>query len=103
VIPIDVVKIFAALANETRYQIVQNLKNRAIGTCCDRIEFYEGGVSVGDVVNATGLAQSTVSKHLAVLEEAGLVHKEKRGLWTCYFLNKPRIEAFLAIVSRELG
>lgn len=99
----DIVKVCDALAHETRYQIVMALKNRAIGTCCDRIEYYEGGVSVGDVVKASGLAQSTVSKHLAVLEAAGVVFREKRGLWTCYFLNRPVIDEFLATISRDLG
>jgi len=99
----DVAKICDALAHETRYQIVRDLKNKAIGTCCDRIEYYEGGVSVGDVVKATGLAQSTVSKHLAILEDAGVIYKEKRGLWTCHFLNKPVIQEFLLTIGRELG
>jgi ArsR family transcriptional regulator, arsenate/arsenite/antimonite-responsive transcriptional repressor len=99
----NIVKICDALAHETRYQIVQDLKNKSIGTCCDRIEYYEGGVSVGDVVKATGLAQSTVSKHLTVLEKAGVIYKEKRGLWTCYFLNQPVIQEYISALSRELG
>ena len=98
----DPVKICAALGNKTRYQIVSSLKNKSIGTCCNRIEYYENGVSVGDVVNLTQLAQSTVSRHLAVLEEAGLIYKEKRNLWTCYFLNTKLIEAYLNELEQDL-
>lgn len=98
----DITKICNALGNETRYRIVKTLKDRTIGTCCDRIEYYENGISVGDVVKATGLAQSTVSQHLAVLEKAEIIYREKRGLWTCFFLNKPVIEEFLSTICKEL-
>lgn len=98
----DISKICDALGNVTRYQIVKALKNRDIGTCCDRIEYYENGVSVGDVVNATGLAQSTVSQHLKVLVGSGIIIKEKRGQWTCFFLNKPLVEEFIKGLYRDL-
>ena len=91
----DISKICDALGNETRYQIVKALKDKAIGTCCDRIEYYENGISVGDVVKATGLAQSTVSQHLKVLVDSGIILKEKRGQWTCFFLNKELVESFI--------
>lgn len=96
------VEISAALGNKTRYQIITSLKNHSIATCCNRIEYYENGVSVGDVVKLTGLAQSTVSQHLAVLEKAGLVLKEKRDLWTCYFLNSEVIEEYLKKLNQDL-
>ena len=94
----ELCKICNALGNETRFQIVKALKDHTIGTCCDKIQYFEGAISVADVVASTGLAQSTVSQHLAVLEQAGVVRREKRGQWTCYFLNKGLLEAF----SREL-
>jgi ArsR family transcriptional regulator len=90
----DIPKICDALGNETRYWIVKAIKNKTIGTCCDRIEIFEAGVSVSDVVAATGLAQSTVSQHLAVLEEAGVIVREKRGHWTCFFLNRKLLNKF---------
>lgn len=98
----DVVAICDALGNKTRYQLIKSLKNKSISTCCNRIEYYENGVSVGDVVKLTGLAQSTVSQHLAVLEKAGLVYKEKRDLWSCYFLNNDVIEKFLTELNQDL-
>jgi DNA-binding transcriptional ArsR family regulator len=98
----DIVKICDALGNKTRYQIIKSLKDRSISTCCDRIEYYENGVSVGDVVKLTSLAQPTVSQHLAVLEKAGLLNKEKREHWTCYFLNTDVIEEYLKELRRDL-
>lgn len=99
----DVVTICNALGNKTRFQLIKALKCNSIVTCCDRIEYHENGVSVGDVVKLTGLAQSTVSQHLAVLEKAGLIYKEKRDLWSCYFLNIEVIEAFLKEINQDLS
>jgi ArsR family transcriptional regulator len=98
----DISKICAALGNETRYQIVKALKDKNIETCCDRIEYFENGISVGDVVKATGLAQSTVSQHLKVLVDSGIIIKEKRGQWTCFFLNKQLIEDLIKGLYRDL-
>ncbi|HNW87183.1 MAG TPA: metalloregulator ArsR/SmtB family transcription factor [Candidatus Limiplasma sp.] len=94
--------ICSALGNHTRYQLVKAMRDRSIETCCDRIEFFENGVSVGDVVKFTGLAQSTVSQHLAVLMNANLIRREKRELWSCYFLNRPVLDAFLLQLGEEL-
>ena len=96
----DLTKICNALGNDTRYQIVKALKDKAIGTCCDKIQYFENGISVADVVASTGLAQSTVSQHLAVLEQTGLILREKRGSWTCFFLNKPLLKDFIDDFSK---
>jgi DNA-binding transcriptional ArsR family regulator len=90
----DLVRICNALGNETRFQIVKALKERSIGTCCGKIQYFENGVSVADVVQSTGLAQSTVSQHLSVLEQSGVILREKRGQWTCFFLNNELMEDF---------
>ena len=91
-----------ALGNKTRYQLIKALKEKSIATCCDRFEFFENGVSVGDVVKFTGLAQSTVSQHLAVLEKANLIRKEKRDLWSCYFLNQEVLDEFMEQMKKDL-
>jgi ArsR family transcriptional regulator len=100
---VNISKVCDALGNEVRYQIVRSLKNKSIATCCNRIEYHENGISVGDVVNATGLAQSTVSQHIKVLLEAEVIYKEKRGQWTCFFLNNSVVEEFIKELSKELS
>lgn len=99
---LDMDVICNALSNKTRYQLIKALKEKTISSCCDRLEFFENGVSVGDVVKFTGLAQSTVSQHLAALEKANLVYKEKRELWSCYFLNLPVLEEFILQLKKDL-
>lgn len=41
----------------------------------------------GDIVDAVGLAQSTVSEHLRILKAAGVITGEISGPRTCYALN----------------
>ena len=98
----DMTAILAALGNPVRYQLVKALRDHSIETCCGRIELFENGVSVGDVVKFTGLAQSTVSQHLSVLVNAGIIRREKRDLWSCYFLNQPVLEEFLKSLNQDL-
>jgi ArsR family transcriptional regulator len=78
------------------------MKDKAIGTCCGMIEYFEDGVSVGDVVTVTGLAQSTVSQHLSVLEQAGIIIREKRSQWTVFFLNKQLLNDFCLALGETL-
>jgi ArsR family transcriptional regulator len=63
-----------ALGNPVRFQIVQILAEKQV--CI-----------TGEIVESTTLAQSTVSQHLKVLREAGLIQGEIEGPATCYCLN----------------
>ena len=58
----------AALAHPTRLEAFRLL-----------IQQEPEGLSTGQLVEASGLSQSTFSTHLAVLAKAGLVTSEKRG------------------------
>ena len=82
-------KMLKALGNPIRFQILKTLAERQ--TCI-----------TGEIVETTPLAQSTVSQHLKVLREAGLIHGEVEGPATCYCLNaegirwlKEQIESWL--------
>jgi ArsR family transcriptional regulator, arsenate/arsenite/antimonite-responsive transcriptional repressor len=63
-----------ALGNPVRFQIVEFLSENQM--CI-----------TNDIVKNTPLAQSTVSQHLKVLREAGLIQGEIEGPATCYCLN----------------
>jgi DNA-binding transcriptional ArsR family regulator len=67
-----------ALGNPVRFQIMQILAEKQM--CI-----------TGEIVEFTNLAQSTVSQHLKVLREAGLVAGEIEGPATCYCLNPEAI------------
>lgn len=70
-------KIFKALGDRNRLRIVNMLKERALCVC--------------EITNILKLSQSTVSGHLRVLRDAGLVDDVKDGLWVEYRLCKDKI------------
>ena len=70
-----------ALAHPIRVQIVRLLMT--VDTCV-----------CGDIVQKLPLAQSTVSQHLKILKDAGLVEGEIDGQRTCYCLNREALAEF---------
>jgi ArsR family transcriptional regulator len=66
-----------AIADETRQKIMTEC------CCC--------WVSVGDLAIKLGVSQPTVSHHLAILREAGLVNSRDEGKQTFYTLNQENI------------
>ena len=66
-----------AIADETRQKIMSEC------CCC--------WISVGDLTNKLGVSQPTVSHHLAILRDAGLVNLREEGKQTFYTLNQESI------------
>jgi ArsR family transcriptional regulator len=52
-----------------------------------------GEACVCEMVEPLGLSQPTVSHHLRVLHEAGLLRRERRGTWAYYTVVPERLEA----------
>jgi len=78
---------FGVLADPTRLRLLSLIA--AAGDAC----------AACDLVEPLGVSQPTVSHHLKVLREAGLVESEKRGRWVYY---RPVPER-LGVLSRALG
>ncbi len=53
----------------------------------------------GDIVDAVGLAQSTVSEHLRILKSAGLITGEISGPRTCYALAPESLAPLAAFID----
>lgn len=68
----EFIKVMKALSDPNRVKIVKLLQRKVLCVC--------------EIKEALGLAQSTASKHLKILEEAGLVNYTKDGLWVNYHL-----------------
>ena len=62
-----------------------------------------GPLTVGEVVDATGLSQSNVSNHLACLRDCGLVVSEPEGRFVRYGLSDPRVPDMLATANSLLA
>jgi ArsR family transcriptional regulator len=88
-------KMLKALGNPVRFQIVEFLAENQM--CI-----------TNDIVQNMPLAQSTVSQHLKVLREAGIIEGEIEGPATCYCLNqegirwlKEQVESWLTTCCDE--
>jgi len=83
-----VVPLLKALADPVRLRLLSLVASHADGEAC-----------VCDLQDAFELSQPTISHHLKVLHEAGLLDREKRGVWVYY-----RVSAgALADLSALLG
>ncbi len=78
-------KVLKALAHPTRLLLVQELAETPRCVC--------------ELRDAAGLDISTVSKHLALLRNAGIVEDEKRGLKVFYSLKTPCVLNFFKCVE----
>lgn len=65
-------KVMKALSDPNRVKIIKMLQHRMMCVC--------------EIQAALNVAQPTVSKHMKILEEAGLVDHKKDGLWVNYYL-----------------
>ena len=63
----------------------------------------DGEACVCDLVEPVGLSQPTVSHHLKVLTDAGLVTREKRGVWAHYSIVPGALGAVTAQLGAQLG
>lgn len=67
--------VFKALADPNRLRLLSIVKAESSGESC-----------VCDLTNPLDLGQPTVSHHLKILVDAGLLQREKRGTWAYYSL-----------------
>ena len=79
---------FHALADPVRLSILSILASSS-----------EGEVCVCDFVVPVGKSQPTVSHHLKILSEAGLVQSDRRGKWVWYSLNRERLSGLRAAID----
>lgn len=72
----DSARIMKALCDQNRLRIMMVLRS--------------GPMTVGEIREVIGISMSTVSRHLAILRDAGFIIDEKRGKWVRYGLrDKP--------------
>lgn len=84
----DFIKVMKALSDPNRVRIVKMLQHKLMCVC--------------EVQEALQISQSSVSKHLKILEEAGLVDFKKDGLWVNYYLTDGRKSPYVAALMGNL-
>ena len=84
----DLARMFKALGDPVRLRLLSMVASHIGGQAC-----------VCDLTPAFDLSQSTISHHLKVLREAGLLECERRGTWVFYWV----VPAALAQLAAVLG
>jgi ArsR family transcriptional regulator len=84
----EFIRVMKAVSDPTRVKIIKILEKRMLCVC--------------ELQTALGAAQSTTSKHLKILEEAGLVASHKDGLWVNYTLADGSQSPFAAALLGNL-
>jgi DNA-binding transcriptional ArsR family regulator len=79
---------FRALAEPARLCVLQEMR--------------DGELTVGEIVEATGLGTANVSKHLQLLHASGFVTRRKEGLFVYYSLAGAEVVQLCDIMCRQL-
>lgn len=85
----DLARLLKAVADPARLQLIALLGAHTDHAAC-----------VCDLTGPLELSQPTVSHHLKVLMDAGVVEREKRGYWTWYSLQPGRLAELAGMLSR---
>lgn len=78
---------FAALSDPIRLRLLSFITSST------------GEVCACDLVEPSGRSQPTVSHHMKILVDAGLIEREKRGLWVWYRAIPARLDALRAVLG----
>jgi ArsR family transcriptional regulator, arsenate/arsenite/antimonite-responsive transcriptional repressor len=84
----DLAQLLRALAEPTRLRLVSLVAAHEGGEAC-----------VCELTGPLGLSQPTISHHLKVLIDAGILTREKRGVWAYYALVPGALDAVAAVLS----
>lgn len=90
----DLAPMFKALGDPVRLRILSLIAGHEGGQCC-----------VCEITPAFALSQPTISHHLKMLREAGLLDSERRGTWVYYRVDPTalqRLSAALTAVKEEV-
>ena len=81
-----------ALADPVRLRLLSLVASHADGEAC-----------VCDLNDAFDLSQPTISHHLKVLHEAGLLTRSKRGVWVYYRVDRDALGALTTLLGGVAG
>jgi ArsR family transcriptional regulator len=83
------IRVMKALSDPNRVRVVKLLQGKELCVC--------------EIQEVLGLAQSTVSKHMKILEDSGLVEKKRQGTWMIYSLADGSESVFAKTMLTELS
>ncbi|MFJ8505643.1 ArsR/SmtB family transcription factor [Streptomyces avermitilis] len=89
---VELAKVFKALGDPVRLRLLSMIASRAGGEVC-----------VCDLTPAFDLSQPTISHHLKLLRQAGLIDCERRGTWVYYWLVPEMTDRLAGVLTRPMG
>ncbi|MFF3275517.1 ArsR/SmtB family transcription factor [Streptomyces chrestomyceticus] len=89
---VELAKVFKALGDPVRLRLLSLIASRAGGEVC-----------VCDLTPAFDLSQPTISHHLKLLRQAGLIDCERRGTWVHYRLVPEMTDRLAGVLTRPVG
>lgn len=98
----DLDLIFKALANPTRRQILEWLKSPEQYLSAEECDGFQRGVCAGQIERLGQVSQSTMSNHLSVLQQTGLITATKHGQWSYFSRNETLIQQFIEHLQQHL-
>jgi len=84
----QVAPLLKALADPVRLRLMSLIASREGGEAC-----------ICDLTEAFDLSQPTISHHMKVLHEAGLVDRDKRGVWVYYRVRPQALASLAALIG----
>ncbi len=88
----ELAKVFKALGDPVRLRLLSMIASRDGGEVC-----------VCDLTPAFDLSQPTISHHLKLLRQAGLIDGERRGTWVHYRLLPAMTDRLAGLLTRPAG
>jgi ArsR family transcriptional regulator, arsenate/arsenite/antimonite-responsive transcriptional repressor len=85
----QIAPLLKALADPVRLRLISLVASHAGGEAC-----------VCDLNDAFDLSQPTISHHLKVLHDAGLLDREKRGVWAYYRIKPEALASIAALIAQ---
>lgn len=84
----QIVKIAKALADENRFQIFTTISEK-------------GEIACKEITSMFNLTQPTISHHLKVLMESGMIDFRKEGQWSYFFVNREVLDKYVSSLAEH--
>jgi ArsR family transcriptional regulator, arsenate/arsenite/antimonite-responsive transcriptional repressor len=84
----ELLKVFKAAGDKNRLRILKMLEQRNMCVC--------------ELAAALGITQPSVSKHMSLLKEAGMVMDEREGQWILYRLCDEKVNQYAPVILKQL-
>ena len=84
----ELVKVLKAVADKNRLRIFKMLQHKKMCVC--------------ELSAALGISAPSVSRHLSLMKDAGLIEDERDGMWTNYMLSGEKLNKYAPLIQAQL-